>query len=39
MPYALGMVGNHLSYHQAVFVERDLLLSMLWDVHVVVFIP
>ena len=34
MHCVLGMVGNHLCYHQVVFVESDLLLSMLWDVHV-----
>ena len=39
MPCVLGMVGNHLCYHQVVLVESDLLLSMLWDVHVVVILP
>ena len=39
MPCVLGMVGNHLCYHRVVFVESDLLLSMLWDVRVVVFPP
>ena len=39
MPCVSGMVGDHLCYHQVVFVESDLLLSMLWDVHVVVFLP
>ena len=34
-----GMVGDHLCYHQVVFVESDLLLSMLWGVRVVVFLP
>ena len=32
------MVSDHLCYHRVVFVDSDLLLSMLWDVHVVVFL-
>ena len=39
MPCVLGMVGNHLCYHQVVFVESNLLLSMLWDFRVVIFLP
>ena len=39
MHCVLGMVVNHLCYHQVVFVESDLLLSMLWDVHVAAILP
>ena len=39
MPCVSGMVGDHLCYYQVMFVESNLLLSMLRDVHVVVFLP